>query len=103
MTTTRIAKQDVQKMLDNVPQEYVFRCHKGGIFTNMSELRDALSGMSDDDYAYHANSAKNDFGNWVRDIIKDESLASALSKAKGRQQAAKACADRLTALKNRLK
>lgn len=101
MTPPRIAKQDAQRMLGNVPQEYVFWCHTGGVLTNLSELRDALSTMSDDAYAYHANSDKNDFSNWVRDIIKDDKLASDLSKATSRPQAAKSVADRLTTLRSR--
>jgi hypothetical protein len=98
-----MAKQDAQKMLSNVPQEFVFWCHKGGVLTNLNELRDALNSMADEDYAYHANSQKNDFSAWVKDIIKDEKLASDLSKAKTRPQAAKAVSERLTALQSRVK
>ena len=98
----RILKKDAQKMLGNVPEENVFRCCDGHAMVNMSELNDALGNISDETFAFHANQAKNDFSNWVRDIIKDEKLARDLSKATDRLQAAKSVAARLSFLQKRL-
>ena len=97
-----ILKQETQKVvLDNVPSEYVFYLHDGGTLDNLTDLADALYDMSDDVYSYHVNESKNDFSNWVRDIIKDERLAGDLNKAASKNQAAKIVADRLAALKKR--
>jgi len=97
-----ILKQETQKVvLDNVPSEYVFYLHDGGTLANLTDLADALYDMSDDVYSYHVNESKNDFSNWVRDIIKDERLAGDLNKAASKNQAAKIVADRLAALKKR--
>ena len=71
-----ISKQDAQRMLDNVPQEYLFRFADGRTLANMSELGDALRNISDETFNFHVNSDKNDFSNWVRDVIKDEKLAN---------------------------
>ena len=98
----KIFKQDVQKMLGNVPEGNVFRCCDGRVLVNIPELNDALGNMSDETFAFHANQAKNDFSNWVRDIIKDEKLARDLSKATDRLQAAKSVAARLSFLQKRL-
>ena len=71
------------------PEEAIFRCHDGRTFRDMKELAEGLAAMSDDTFAYHVNSERNDFSKWVRDVIRDEKLADDLAKAKNRTQAAK--------------
>ncbi len=80
--------EKAKKILANVPEEYVFWCHDGGIYHNLMELRDALQMMADDTYCYHVNAEKNDFMNWVRDVIEDEELADELFHAANRGEAA---------------
>ena len=87
-------KQEAKRLLADVPEEYVFRCGDGQILRNMKELGDALNTITDETYVFHANTEKNDFTNWVRDIIKDEMLAKDLQKATNRAQAAKLVASR---------
>jgi len=50
-------------------------------------LKDALDLMNDETYTYHASREKNDFSNWIKDIIGDEKLARDLSRASDRRQA----------------
>lgn len=95
-------KQEAQRLLANVPEEYVFRCGTGHILSNMRELGDELKSISDESYAFHANAEKNDFTNWVRDIVKDERLAKDLQKAPNQAQAAKLVASRISVLAKRL-
>ena len=64
----------------------------------MKELAEGLVAMSDDVFAYHVNSEKNDFCNWVRDVIQDDELASDLARANSRLQAAECVTTRLTIL-----
>jgi hypothetical protein len=68
----------------------------------MKQLGDALNTMTYETYVFHANKEKNDFGNWARDIIKDEMLAQDLQKAPNRAQAAKLGASRRASLSKRL-
>lgn len=98
----RIVEQDAQKMLANVPEEYVFRCCDGRVLKNMADLNNALSSISEETFAFHVNPAKNDFRNWVRDIIKDEKLARDLNKATSRSQASKSVSARLDFLQSKL-
>jgi hypothetical protein len=98
----KIQKLDAGKLLGDVPDENLFRCHDGSIFSNMKELRDGLETMSDETFVFHANADKNDFSNWVREIIKDEKLARDLSKARSRLQAVKSVASRISFLSARL-
>jgi hypothetical protein len=75
------------KLLAKVPAEYVFYCHDGIVFTDVNELAAGLATMSDETFTYHSNSEKQDFSNWVRDVIGDKQLANNLAKATSRLQA----------------
>ena len=98
----RTLKQDVERRLSTVPEQYVFRCHDGRNLRDLSELAEALTLMSDKTFAYHSNQSRSDFGNWVRDILGDLTLARALDKAQDRTQAAKKVAERVSFLKKKL-
>ncbi len=88
-------KEQAQKFLSKVPEEYVFLCQDGRVLRDMNELAEALSAMTDETFAYHSNVEKKDFTNWVRDIIGDEKLATDLEKATSRAQAAKQASSRV--------
>ena len=81
------AKKQPEKLLVKVPAEYVFWCHDGSIFADINELAEGLAAMSDETFAYHSNLEKQDFNNWVRDVIRDEQLADELARATSRLQA----------------
>ena len=94
--------RNVTGFLADVPKEYAFRCCDSQILRNMKELGIVLSTVTHETYVCHANKEKNDFGNWARDIIKDEMLAKDLQKAPNRAQAAKLVASRRATLSKRL-
>ena len=91
-------KEQADKFLANVPAGYVFWCRDGSTFGSMKEMAEGLVTMSDEAFAYHSNSEKHDFSNWVRDVIKDEKLASELALATNRLQAAECVSARVTFL-----
>ena len=99
----KIGGHEIRGILANVTGEYVFYLNDGRILRNIAELKDALNTMSNELYAYHVNSEKNDFSNWVKDIICDEKLANDLLKAKDRASAAKVTARRLAFLIGKMK
>ena len=90
----RFEKLNAEKLLGNVPEQYVFYVHDGRILRNIHDLKSALENMPDETYAYHANEQKNDFSNWIKNIIGDEKLARDLRRATNRTQAAKSVATR---------
>ncbi len=94
----KITKRNAAKLLAKVPDEYVFRVSDGGVLSDMKELAQELNHMSDETFTYHANATKNDFSNWLKDIIGDNELASKLRLASSRTQAAKYVADRVASL-----
>ena len=91
-------KQDMQKYLSRVSEEHIFWCHDGRILKDMKDLAEALATMSDETFAYHSNTEKKDFSNWVRDVIGDVKLADDLGSALSRTQAATIVASRITTL-----
>jgi len=95
-------KEEAKKFLADVPEEHVFRCCDGGIFSNLKELKDGLGSMTDESFACHSNAEKNDFSNWVTDVIGDKKLAADLRKAVTRTQAAKQVASKVAILSKRL-
>jgi hypothetical protein len=58
--------------------------------------------MRDDSYAFHSNSEKRDFSNWVRGVIKDVDLAIDLARSTSRLEAAKKTAYRVASLSDML-
>lgn len=98
----RITKEDAQRLMNDVPEEFVFRCSDGRTFRNIQELKDGLETMGDEAFASHVSADKNDFGNWVRDIIKDGKLARDLVKSSSRTRTAKAIGERLIFLESKL-
>jgi hypothetical protein len=99
---TTISKIEAERMLAEVPEGRTFWCCDNRILKNLRELEDALGTMSDDTYACHANAEKNDFSNWVRDVIGDAKLGGDLRKAANKMHAAKAVRTRLAFLENKL-
>ena len=93
-----LMKDKVKIFLDDVPRDYVFRCVNGHILRNMREMESEFKIISKQDYAYHVNDEKNDFYNWVKDIIKDDSLANNLLKASSPTQAVRYVTKRLNDL-----
>jgi hypothetical protein len=92
------AKKQADKQLLKVPVEHVFWCHDGSIFSDINELAEGLAAMSDETFAYHSNLGKQDFSNWVRDVIGDEQLANDLAKATSKLQAVECVTARIVLL-----
>ena len=92
------SKLKAREYLTDVPEEYVFRSCTGRTLRNLKELSDELSCMSDTDFCYHVNAEKNDFRNWVRDIIRDQELSRRLQRSLDRLESARFVANRIRQL-----
>ena len=77
----RISKNNAKAILSNVPEDKVFWVCDGKVLRNLQELSTALAGMSEETFKYHLNKDKNDFKNWILDVIGDKKLAADISKA----------------------
>jgi len=88
--------------LDDVPQDKVFRRHGGYAVKNLYELSSALREMPEETFRHHTSKDKNDFSNWVRDVIGDMTLAEQLQKAATHITATQKVETRLNWLRARL-
>lgn len=86
-------------MKKNVPLEKCFWVNNGWIIRNLEELPIALDNMNDKTFNYHVNRNKNDFSNWIGDVIGDKILANALEKVRDRRDAIKIVKGRIKQLK----
>ena len=98
----RITKEMAEKRLADVSDDFIFRCYDGQPLKNLRELGSAFANMESEVFVHHVTSEKNDFNNWVRDIIGDAKLAKDLGKSMNSQQAAKAVSARITFLESKL-
>jgi hypothetical protein len=98
----KISKEEANRRLGDVPDGKHFWCHDGKLIKNLGELEKTLNDVNDETFHYHASEERNDFSNWVRDVVGDNKLANDLSRAKSRIQASKAVAQRISFLRSKL-
>jgi hypothetical protein len=91
------------KQLENVPEENTFRLKSGQQIKNLYELSIHLAGMDDATFQHHVNDEKNDFRNWIFDIVKDDRLADRIAGTKDRAKMAKIVEKRVTAIEQEKK
>ena len=84
-----------------MPEEKRFWVHDGKYLKNLGEMEAELRTMSEETFHYHVNEAKNDFGQWVHDVIGDDKLTRDLQKSVNKAQAAHCIANRIDWLRQR--
>jgi hypothetical protein len=97
----KITRKIARGWLADVPEDKAFWCTDGRVMKNLNELEKALLEMSDETFRYHANESKNDFSNWIQDVIGDVQLADNLRRNTTRTEAAQSIATRIAWLKAR--
>lgn len=60
------------------PKYYFVLC-TGGVIKSIKELALALDYLSDEEFRHHVNNERNDFSNWIRDVLKEDELAKQIS------------------------
>lgn len=94
----RFSKKDASRFLSRVPEDKAFRCADSCVIYDLRELAKALDNMSEETFRYHANDQKNDFANWVSDVIGDRELASNLRKVANKPRATEMVSNRVSFL-----
>jgi hypothetical protein len=61
------------------PRSY-FYMHNGDILKNLDELLEALRNSSNDTFKFHVHEGKNDFSDWIKNVLKNDDLAEEISK-----------------------
>ena len=78
-----------------------FWINNGPIINNLKNLPRAVEEMSDDQFRHHVNNDKNDFSNWINDILGDSYLASELRKTRAKNLFVRTLKSRIDYLKRK--
>ena len=68
--------------LVNAKNESCFWINNGPVLKNLKDLKRSLLVMSKETFSYHVNKEKNDFAAWIKEVLKDNTLANKLAKTK---------------------
>lgn len=77
-----------ERVLSDVPQGLEFwTCH-GTIVRNIYELKNTIQALNENAFRYHVNedNGKNDFADWIYDVIGDTFLAHLLKRVMDRDE-----------------
>jgi len=74
------------KTLAVTDPEKQFYLHDGGSLSSLDELFTELQTMEPHVWKHHVNDARNDFANWVRDVMQDRFLAKNIELCRDRDQ-----------------
>ena len=95
----KLTSQLAEQLLSDVAPEKEFVVENGIIIKNIQDLHNAIAEMSEENFSHHRNNTKNDFYNWVTDVVQDKRLAHALARAKTKKTTIKKLQRRIDSLK----
>ena len=70
----------VSKFRTKMPEDKRFVLSDGKVISSVKELALEIENVGDDVFYYHANEHKNDFSNWLKDVVDLEELAEVLKE-----------------------
>lgn len=73
------------KLLANVDPEHYFYVNDGTVIRNIYDLNGKLVSIDEQTFGHHITDDRNDFQNWVRDVLEDYQLAEELGLTKSRE------------------
>lgn len=76
------AKNTTLRPLTYAPNEKSFWLHDGQVLNSLVALNEALSEMEKAVFLHHVTKEKNDFADWVEQVLNDLDCAAYLRKAK---------------------
>ena len=82
-------------ILHDIEGDKRFFGYDGHVIKNLDELAQYLNRIKEEVFQYHVNTGKNDFSNWVRDVIGDVKLADELRQASGPLESSKILIDKM--------
>ncbi len=90
---------DLKRILSDVPQpQMAFWFTNGTIARNIYELVNVIESCDKSVFEYHVNHEKNDFYNWILDVLGDDVLAKKIKKELDSKKLAKKIRKRIKEL-----
>lgn len=91
-TTKKAAKKTTKKSSKKAPEkmralvcadgESCFWTTDGEVLENLEQLETAFGSMEDEVFLHHVTKEKNDFAQWVEDVLQDAACAADLRRSK---------------------
>ena len=72
--------------LGEIQKGKYFCVANGTVIRSVWELEPALQGMGEETFRYHVNNGKNDFSNWIADVLDDAELAGTVRGISDKQE-----------------
>ena len=79
-----VAKKGVKHPLAHAVGEQCFWTTDGRVISNLIELQQALGDMADEVFVHHVTKEKNDFADWIENVLGDVELAKNFRTANGK-------------------
>ncbi|MBU0666652.1 MAG: hypothetical protein ABIC91_06255 [Nanoarchaeota archaeon] len=73
-----------------IPEHEHFYFVHGKKAETIIDFKNAIKDMSDKEFKHHVNKQKNDFAKWILEVLKEESLAKAISYCHSKEDVLKA-------------
>ena len=89
---------EAKHLLRDVEFGKSFFASNGMVYRNVKEFCQGLRKMSDETFRHHAGSGRNDFSNWLNDVVGDRVLASQITSASDRKEARQMVKQRIDSL-----
>ena len=74
------SKMKKHRKVQEASEDKAFFMCNGASVRSVSQLLQALKDSGDDVFLHHVNDGKNDFSQWITDVLHDKTLASSLKK-----------------------
>jgi hypothetical protein len=97
----RLTSETINLLLREVEEEKCFYVNCGHVVKSLYELDKALEKMTDEQFNFHRNNEKNDFYNWVLQVVGDIKLANEFARCKTKDTAVKKVKQRLEYLEKK--
>jgi len=88
----KLPKEKVQEkklkskpMEKKIKPEHHFILKGGHRIKNMKELKESIKFMDNHTFKHHVTKDKNDFAEWIKNIVKDKDLAEKIEKASNKE------------------
>jgi hypothetical protein len=81
----KLTSDKAQQFLTEVGPDKCFYVFNGPVLKCISDLNTNLPNMTDEQFSYHRNGQKNDFYNWILNVIGDVKLANDIARARTKE------------------
>lgn len=78
-------KKDISHLKNDVEASKAFWVCDGQVLMNLVDLTHALKEMSEDVYKSHANKDKNDFADWIKDVMGEKKFSENIRKSRNKE------------------